>query len=165
MRSSAPAIRSRPRTMSRRRSSRTEFPSSPSRVRITRRTIGHIRVALSTIVRSIIVDDGADVVTLIHKERTDLAGRRHRRDRRDDHRRHSPSRDAERGRAASSRSSPSTTPRPSTSSTIATAPARARSTASFAPPTSCSPARRIVVAGYGWCGKGIAMRARGMGAQ
>src|SRR5699024_3144439 len=25
--------------------------------------------------------------------------------------------------------------------------------------------KQVVVAGYGWCGKGIAMRARGMGAQ
>ncbi len=64
----------------------------------------------------------------------------------------------------SSPSSPSTTPTPSTCSTTATAPARSPSTASFAPPTSCWPARTFVVAGYGWCGRGLAMPRRGMGA-
>ena len=53
---------------------------------------------------------------------------------------------------------------PSTCSTTATAPARARSTASSAPPTRCWPARPLWYAGYGWCSRGIAMRAHGMGA-
>ena len=45
--------------------------------------------------------------------------------------------------------------RPSTSSTTATARARAPSTASSARRTSCWPARKVVVAGYGWCGQGV----------
>ena len=36
--------------------------------------------------------------------------------------------------------------------------------ASSAPPTFCWRARIFVVAGYGWCGRGLASRARGMGA-
>ena len=54
--------------------------------------------------------------------------------------------------------------RRSTSSIIVMAPARARSMVSFGRLISCSPAESLVVAGYGWCGKGVAMRARGMGA-
>ena len=83
----------------------------------------------------------------------------------DDHRRHPPARPRARRGAEDSRSSRSTTPPPSTSSTTATAPASRPSTASSAPPTSCSPARPWSSSGYGWCGKGVAMRARGMGAQ
>ena len=66
--------------------------------------------------------------------------------------------------ARASRSSPSTRPRPSTCSTTATAPASRRSTASSAPPTCCSPGGRSSSSGYGWCGRGVASRARGMGA-
>ena len=39
------------------------------------------------------------------------------------------------------------------------------STASSAPPAILFAGKTIVVAGYGWCGKGVAMRARGIGAQ
>ncbi len=52
----------------------------------------------------------------------------------------------------------------STCSTTVTAPASRRSTASSARPTSCWPGRTLVVVGYGWCGRGIASRAAGMGA-
>ena len=50
-------------------------------------------------------------------------------------------------------------------STTTTAPGSRRSTASCARRTSCSPGRTVVVLGYGWTGKGIALRARGAGAQ
>ncbi len=35
---------------------------------------------------------------------------------------------------------------------------------SSAPPIFCWLAKNFVVAGYGWCGRGLASRARGMGA-
>ena len=38
------------------------------------------------------------------------------------------------------------------------------STASSGRPTCCSAGRKVVVCGYGWCGKGVALRARGLGA-
>ena len=39
-----------------------------------------------------------------------------------------------------------------------------RSTASSAPPTSCIAGSTVCVAGYGWCGRGLAMRMKGQGA-
>ena len=105
----------------------------------------------------ITMDDGADLVSHRADQAHGRARRHHRRHGRDHHRRHPPARHGERRRAEVSRSSPSTTPTPSTCSTIATAPASRRSTASFAPPTSCWPAAKFVVAGYGWCGRGLAI--------
>ena len=55
--------------------------------------------------------------------------------------------------------------RRSISSIIATGPGRARSTAFLRATNILLAGKTIVVAGYGWCGKGIAMRARGMGAR
>ena len=93
------------------------------------------------------------------------AARRHRRRHGgDDDRRHPAARRSSARASSASRSSPSTTRRRSTCSTTATARASRRSTASCAPPTCCWPASAFVVAGYGWCGRGVAMRARGMGA-
>ena len=60
------------------------------------------------------------------------------------------------------RSSPSTRRSPSARSTIASAPASRRSTASCARPTCCSPGSTLVVLGYGWTGRGVALRARGV---
>ena len=77
----------------------------------------------------ITMDDGADVVGVLHGERPEQLSERARRHRGDDHRRHPPQ-GARAPRASSAiRSSPSTTRRPSTSSTTATAPASRRSTA------------------------------------
>ena len=67
--------------------------------------------------------------------------------------------------SSASRSSPSTRRARSTCSTTATAPASRRSTGSCARPTCCSPASASCVFGYGWCGQGVALRAKGAGAQ
>ena len=85
----------------------------------------------------ITMDDGADLVTMLHTKRTGRARRRDRRHRRNHHRRDPPARHGQRRRAAVIPSSRSTTPTPSTCSTTATAPASPPSTASSAPPTSC----------------------------
>jgi len=47
---------------------------------------------------------------------------------------------------------------PSTCSTIVTAPGNPRLTASFAPLTFLLAGSKFVVAGYGWCGRGLASR-------
>ena len=85
----------------------------------------------------ITMDDGADLVSVLHTKRTDVLERRDWRHGRDNHRRDPAARDGERRRAAISRSSRSTTPTPSICSTTATAPDNRRSTASSARPTSC----------------------------
>ena len=69
-----------------------------------------------------------------------------------------------RARSRSPRST-STTRSPSRSSTTSTVAASRSATASSAPPTSCSPARSRVVAGYGDVGKGCAQALRGLGAR
>ena len=74
------------------------------------------------------------------------------------------SRRSRRRASSASRSSPSTRRRRSTCSTTATAPASRRSTGSSARRTSCIAGKRFVVGGYGWVGRGVASRARGMGA-
>ena len=52
---------------------------------------------------------------------------------------------------------------PSGCSTTTTAPASRRSTASCGRRTCCVAGKTFVVLGYGWTGKGIALRARGRG--
>ena len=52
----------------------------------------------------------------------------------------------------------------STSSTIAMVPASRYGTALCEPPTLIS-GKSVVVAGIGWCGRGVALRARGLGAK
>jgi len=44
------------------------------------------------------------------------------------------------------------------------APGSPRSMGSFVPRISCWQVKNFIVAGYGWCGRGLAMRARGLGA-
>jgi S-adenosylhomocysteine hydrolase len=44
------------------------------------------------------------------------------------------------------------------------APAKALSTAFYAQPACFWRAKNFVVGGYGWCSRGIAMRAQGLGA-
>ena len=107
------------------------------------------------------MDDGADVIGVLHSRAARAARRHHRRHGGDDDRRH-PAEGAGGATARSaSRSSPSTTRRRSTCSTTATARASRRSTGSSARRTSCSPGKRFVVAGYGWVGRGVAIaRAR-----
>ena len=125
--------------------------------------VRHVKAALETN-PNLIIDDGSDVVATMIKEKPELIRQSHRHDRRDDDRHRSPQGDGQRPACSPSLRSRSTTLRPSISLTTATARASRRSTASFARPTFCSPARTLVVVGYGWCGKGVAMRARGMGA-
>ena len=55
--------------------------------------------------------------------------------------------------------------RPSTSSTTATAPANRTIDGIIRATNVLLAGKFFVVAGYGWCGKGLAMRAKGMGAQ
>ena len=133
------------------------------------------------------MDDGADLVCAmifialdrlddVHAEVRELgrrssrpadraaAGRRrHRQHGRDDHRRHPPAGDGE-GRRAEV---PGHRRQRRRDQALLRQPLRHRpehaSTASSARPTCCSPASKVVVCGYGWCGKGVAMRARGMG--
>ena len=62
-----------------------------------------------------------------------------------------------------SRSSRSTTPTPSTCSTTATAPASRTIDGIIRATNVLLAGKRFVVAGYGWCGRGVAMRARGHG--
>ena len=109
------------------------------------------------------MDDGADVVSILHKSRRELlpgviggteetttgvfacAPCRKR-------------------ASSNTPSSPSTMPIPSISSITATAPDRAPSTAVIRATNLLLAGKTCVVAGYGWCSRGIAMRARGMGA-
>ena len=94
-------------------------------------------------------------------------GPAHRGDRRhrgDDHRRDPAAGARGRGQARRSRSSRSTRRTRSTCSTTATAPASRRSTAIIRATNILIAGKRVVVFGYGWCGKGVAMRAKGLGA-
>ena len=56
-------------------------------------------------------------------------------------------------------------PPPSTSSTTATAPASPTIDGIIRATDVLLAGKRVVVAGYGWCGRGVASRARGMGAK
>ncbi len=89
----------------------------------------------------ITMDDGADLVTSLHTKRTGRA----RRTSSAAPKRPPPASSAcapwPRKACCATPSSPSTTPTPSTCSTTATAPGSPPSTASSAPPTSCSPDR------------------------
>ena len=87
------------------------------------------------------LDDGADLVIVLHHARPALRERLIGGDRGDDHRPAARARARGRGAARRARSSPSTRRTPSASSTTTTAPASRRSTASCARPTSCSPGR------------------------
>ena len=72
---------------------------------------------------------------------------------------------ARRGRPRAIRSSPSTTPTPSTSSTTATGPGQSTLDGILRATNVLLAGLNFVVAGYGWCGRGLAMRAKGAGAQ
>ena len=111
----------------------------------------------------ITMDDGADVIGVLHSASPRAARRRDRRHRGDDDRRDPPAGDGGATASSGSRSSRSTRRARSTSSTTATAPAvDARR---HHPRDQLLLAGRVfVVAGYGWCGRGVAMRAKGMGA-
>ena len=109
------------------------------------------------------MDDGADVIGVLHCAPARAARRHHRRHRGDDDRRDPPEGAGARRRARLPGRSPSTRRTRSTSSTTATARASRRSTGSSARRTSCSPASTFVVAGYGWCGRGVAIAREGHG--
>ena len=109
------------------------------------------------------MDDGCDLVSLLHKERRDRPGRRHRRHRRDDHRRHPPARDGRRWRAAypviavnEAQTKHFFDNRYGTGQSTVDGILRATNI--------LIAGRHVVVAGYGWVGQGIASRMRGMGA-
>ena len=109
------------------------------------------------------MDDGADVISVLHGERTDQLSEviggteetttgviRLRRSR---------------PRASSaSRSSPSTRRTRSTSSTTATGPGQSTLDGIIRATNVLIAGKRVVVFGYGWCGRGVALRAKGMGA-
>ena len=82
----------------------------------------------------------------------------------DDDRRHPAQGDGRRRAPSASRSWRSTRPRPSTSSTTATGPARAPLDGILRATNILIAGRKVVVAGYGWVGKGIASRMDGHGA-
>ena len=109
----------------------------------------------------ITMDDGADVVgASCTPSGPSTLRRRDRRHRGDDHRRHPPARDGSATARSSSRSSPSTTRTRSTCSTTATAPGSRRSTAIIRATNVLIAGSTFVVAGYGWCGRGVATRAK-----
>ena len=160
----APPIRSRPRTTSPPRWSRnTASPATRSTARIATPTTV-ICAPCSSSHPTITMDDGADLVSLLHTEFQRPGRRGARQHGGDHHRRHPPARDGAGRRAARFRWSRSTTPRPSICSTIATAPASRRSTAIIRATGVLIAGSVVVVAGYGWCGRGVASRARGLGA-
>ena len=98
-------IRSRRRTTWRPRwCATTASRRSPSRARTTMSTIRTSIAALDH-KPQITMDDGADLVTLLHTKRKDLLAGRDRRHRRDHHRRDPPARHGEGRRAARIRSS------------------------------------------------------------
>ena len=125
--------------------------------------VRHVRIALDH-KPNLIIDDGSDVVATMFKERPELIPEHHRHDRRDDDRHL-----ALKAMCASRRAElPVHRRQRRADQAFLRQPLRhrpdRRSTASSARPIFCSPARTLVVVGYGWCGKGVAMRARGMGA-
>ena len=113
----------------------------------------------------ITMDDGADLVTILHTKRQELlkhiiggteettTGVIRLKSM------------AKQRRPALSRSSPSTTPRPSTSSTTATGPGQSTLDGILRATNVLLAGSNFVVAGYGWCGRGLAMRAQGAGAR
>ncbi len=149
----------------RRRRARRRVRDRP--LRPPRRGPRHVLRATSTRsptrIPQITMDDGCDLVSLLHAERPDQLGRGPRRDRGDDDRRHPAQGDGRRRRPAASRSWPSTRPRPSTSSTTATAPASPPLDGILRATNILIAGRHVVVAGYGWVGKGIASRMAGHG--
>ena len=160
---SAPPTRCRPRTTSPTRCAPTASTCRAPRDEDVDAYDANVASLLDT-PPQITLDDGADLLTLVHTDargsaRTAMIGATEE----------TTTgllrvRCARRTRAASRcRSSPSTRRTPSARSTTATAPASRRSTASCARPTCCSPASQLVVLGYGWTGRGVAQRARGAG--
>ena len=113
----------------------------------------------------ITMDDGADLVSIALTKRTGRAGRHHRRNGRDHHRRHPPARHGQRRRADVPHHRRERRATPSTCSTTATAPASRPSTASSAPPTSCSPAPSSWSPATAGAAADWLQRARGMGAE
>ena len=110
------------------------------------------------------MDDGCDLVNLLHTRTPRPGGGDPRRA----PRRRRPASSAF-GRwpptaCSGSRSSRSTRPRPSTSSTTATAPGQSTLDGILRATNILIAGRKVVVAGYGWVGKGITSRMAGHGA-
>ena len=109
------------------------------------------------------MDDGADVIGVLHSRAARAARRRHRRHRGDDDRR-DPAEGARGGRQArlpGGRRQRGAAP--STSSTTATAPGQSTLDGIIRATNVLLAGKRFVVAGYGWFGRGVAMRAQGHG--
>ena len=122
----------------------------------------HINAALDH-KPQITMDDGADVVTALHTKRKEHAAGRHRRNRRNHHRRHPAARDGQGRRARlPDHRGERRADQASVRQSLRHRPEHARRHHSR---HQCAAGRlTVVVAGYGWCGRGVAMRARGMGA-
>ena len=135
-------------------------------VRVARRGSADLRAPPEAVLATdphLVVDDGADLIAALHQRESDRIG--HRRHRGDDDRSRAGAGAGRRGRAALPRDRPQRhahqadvrQPLRDRPEHARRHPARRR--------TCCWPAPTFVVAGYGWCGRGIAARARGMGAR
>ena len=96
----------------------------------------------------------------LHGQRTDRSPTAARRHRGDDHRPRPPARARGRRAARASRWSPSTRRAPSACSTTATAPASPTLDGILRATNLLLAGQRVVVLGYGWSGRGVALRAR-----
>ena len=119
---------------------RRRGPRPPRRGR--RRLRGARRRVRAATRPQVTLDDGADLVTLLHARPARAARAPARRHRGDDDRAAAPARAGGRGAAGLPRARRQRGARRARSSTTTTAPASRRSTASCAPPTCCWPARR-----------------------
>ncbi len=111
----------------------------------------------------ITMDDGADLVTQLLTKHTDLVQERHRRHRRNHHRRDSPARDGQ-GRHAEVPGDRGE--RRADQALFDNRYGTGQSTIDgvIRATNLLIAGMRVVVAGYGWCGRGVAMRAKGLGA-
>ena len=109
------------------------------------------------------MDDGCDLVSTLHKEREDLIPECHRRHRRDDDRRHSP---AQHGSNSVLRFPVLAVNESDTKHLFDNRYGTGQSTvdAIIRATNVLLAGRTFVVLGYGWCGRGVASRAHGMGA-
>ena len=122
----------------------------------------HLRAALEH-KPQFTMDDGADLVTMLLTKRTDLGARRDRRHRRNHHRRHSPARD---GQGRHAEVSDHRRQRRETKHFFDNRYGTGQSTLDgvIRATNLLLAGLKVVVAGYGWCGRGVAMRAKGHGA-
>ena len=111
----------------------------------------------------ITMDDGADLVSVLHSKLTNLAGSCDRRNGRNHNRNHPFAKHGGRW-VLDIRSLLSMMRTRNTCLITVTAQDKAQLMESSALRMCCMAGQRVVVAGYGWCGKGVAQRAKGLGA-